>query len=202
FIPRTCIAPRFYSGRTMYLLPDGPVAGKPYAMLHQLMVEQKRFAFCTAVMNGKEQIMLMRPAEKLIAVEFLKYAAEVKAPGDLAPQLPNVTVPKKELDLARTLFDQLSEDKFELSAWTNHYNADLRKLIEAKVEGREVVTPPDEAEAPQVTDLMSALRRSLDQAKAKAAMPAARPSRIKKPSTAAKRTAARTTKPAARRRRA
>lgn len=202
FIPRTCIAPRFFSGRTMYLLPDGPIGGKPYAMLHQLMVESKRFAFCTAVMNGKEQIMLMRPAEKLIAIEFLKYAAEVKAPSDLSPQLAAVAVPKKELDLARTLFEQLSEDKFELGAWTNHYNDDLRKLIEAKVAGREVVTPPDEAEQPQVTDLMSALRRSLDQAKAKAAMPAARPARIKKPSTAAKRVAARTAKPAARRRRA
>ena len=203
FIPRGCIAPRYFSGRTMYLLPEGPVGGKPYAMLHQLMVESKRYAFCTAVMNGKEQIMLMRPAEKLIAMEFLKYAAEVKPPSDLSPQLHAVAVPKKELDLARTLFDQLSEDKFELAAWSNHYNDDLRKLIDAKVAGREVVTPPDEADAPQVTDLMSALRRSLDQAKAKATMPTAeaRPARIKKPSTAGKRVAARVAKPTARARR-
>jgi DNA end-binding protein Ku len=200
FIPRTCIAPRFFSGRTMYLLPDGPIGGKPYAMLHQLMVEQKRFAFCTAVMNGKEQIMLMRPIEKLIGVEFLKYAAEVKAPSELTPQLATVAVPKKELDLARTLFEQLSEEKFELGQWTNHYADDLRKLVEAKVAGQEVVTPPEEADGPQVTDLMAALRRSLDQAKAKATSPTAvRPKRLTKPSTAAKRAA---TPGAARRRRA
>ena len=204
FVSRTCIAPRFYSGRTMYLLPDGPVGGKPYAMLHQLMVEQKRFAFCTAVMNGKEQVMLMRPVEKLIGVEFLKYAAEVKPPSELTPQLAAVSVPKKELDLARTLFDQLTEEKFELGAWTNHYAEDLRKLIDAKVAGREVVTPPEEADAPQVTDLMAALRKSLDQAKAKAgktAPPPPRPARLTKPSTAAKRVAS-TTAAAARRRRA
>ena len=200
FVSRTCIAPRFFSGRTMYLLPDSPVGGKPYAMLHQLMVETKKFAFCTAVMNGKEQIMLLRPAEKLIACEFLKYAAEVKPPSELAPQLAAVAVPKKEFDLARMLFEQLSNDDFELGAWTNHYAEDLRKLVEAKVAGQEVVTPPEEAETPQVTDLMSALRKSLDQAKAKATISApARPSRLTKSSTAGKRVAA--TKPVARPRR-
>ena len=193
FVPRTCVAPRFFSGRTMYLLPDGPIGGKPYLMLHQLMTETKRYAFCTAIMNGREQIMLMRPAEGLLACEFLKYAAEVKPPSDLTPQLPSVNVPQKELTLARTLFDQLSDDKFELDAWTDHYNEDLRKLIDAKVQGQEITTPPDEAEQPQqVTDLMSALRKSLDQAKAKATFAAkspARPPRIKKPSTAGKRAA-------------
>jgi DNA end-binding protein Ku len=187
FIPRTCIPLRYLSGRTMYLLPDGPIGGKPYAMLHQLMTETKRYAFCTAVMNGKEQLMLMRPVEKLIGVEFLKYAAEVRAPSELAPQVPSVTVPKKELDLGRMLFDQLSEDGFELSRWTNHYADDLRKLIDAKVAGQDVVTPPDEVDAPQVGDLMASLRKSLEQAKAKAAVTPPRPARIKKPGTATKR---------------
>jgi DNA end-binding protein Ku len=194
FVPTNCIAPRFFSGRTMYLLPDGPIGGKPYMMLHQLMVEQKRFGFCTAVMNGKEQIMLMRPIENLIGLEFLKYAEEVKAPSELSPQVPNVSVPKKELDLARTLFDQLSDEKFELGNWTNHYSDDLRQLIDAKVKGQEIVQPPEEADQPVAGDLMSALRRSLDAAKANAAGPrlAARPKRTAKPGTAAKRVAART----------
>src|SRR5690606_41089359 len=100
FISRTCIAPRYFAGRTMYLLPDGPIGGKPYAMLHQLMVELKRFAFCTAVMNGREQLMLMRPIENLIGLEFLKYEAEVKAPSELSPQGPSATVPKEAEGLA------------------------------------------------------------------------------------------------------
>jgi DNA end-binding protein Ku len=200
FIPRSCIAPRFFSGRTMYLLPDGPVGGKPYNMLHQLMVESKRYGFCTAVMNGKEQIMLMRPVDKLIALEFLKYTAEVKPLSDLSPQVPDVPVPKKEIDLGRMLFEQLSDDGFKLSDWTNHYNEDLRKIVDAKVKGQDVVTPPEEGETPQVGDLMAALKKSLAQATAKSETAAAkRPARIKKASTAAKRATATT---AARRRRA
>ena len=190
FIPRTCIAPRFFSGRTMYLLPDGPVGGKPYGMLLQLMNEQKRFGFCTAVMNGKEQVMLMRPAENLIAVEFLKYAAEVRPPSEMSPQPAAVVVPKKELDLGRMLFEQLSEESFELGKWTNHYNEDLRKIVDAKVAGREVVTPPEEHDQPQVGDLMAALKRSLEQAKSKSGGASVKPPRITKPATATKRRAA------------
>ncbi|HQY88617.1 MAG TPA: hypothetical protein PK402_08155, partial [Tepidisphaeraceae bacterium] len=178
FIPKTCVAPRYYSGRTMYLLPDGPVGARPYLILHQLLTEQKKFAFCTAVNNGKEQIMLMRPAEKVLAIEYLKFAAEVKDPSDLGPQLPHVAIPKKEIDLARMLFEQLSNEDFEISEWTNHYADDLRKMVEAKVKGRDVVVPPDEAEEPQVGDLMAALQRSLNQAKA--ASVSRRPTRIKK----------------------
>jgi DNA end-binding protein Ku len=74
----------------------------------------------------------------------------------------------------------------------------LRKVIEAKVAGQEVVTPPEE-EQPQVTDLMAALRKSLDQAKARSASKtpelASRPARIKKPSTAAKRAASSSARP-------
>ena len=202
FIPRGCVAPRFFSGRTMYLLPDGPVGGKPYAMLRQLMVESKKFGFCTAVMNGKEQIMLIRPVDKLIALEFLKYTAEVKPPSDLSPQVPDVAVPKKEIELGRMLFDQLSDDGFKLSNWTNHYNEDLRKVVDAKVKGQDVVTPPEDGEQAEVGDLMAALKKSLAQAKAKSETESKpkRPSRIKKPATAAKRAAAAST--AARRRRA
>lgn len=203
FVPTNCIAPRFFSGRTMYLLPDGPIGGKPYAMLHQLMVEQKRFGFCSAVMNGKEQIMLMRPAENLIALEFLKYDAEVKAPSELSPQVPAVTVPKKELELARTLFDQLTDSNFDMSVWTNHYSDDLRKLIDLKVKGQDVVSPPDEVDQPVTGDLMTALRRSLDAAKAKASPAAtgprlARTKRGAKPATA-KRVAAHADHPPRRR---
>ena len=180
FVPMNCIAPRFFSGRTMYLLPDGPIGGKPYAMLRQLMVEQKRYGFCTAVMNGKEQIMLMRPIENLIGLEFLKYEAEVKPPSELSPQVPDVAVPKKELELARTLFDQLSDNAFELSDWSNHYSEDLRKMIDAKVKGQDVVTPPEENDQPVTGDLMAALRKSLDAAKAKAAPTGPRLARTKK----------------------
>lgn len=182
FISDKRIDPRFYSGRTMYLTPDGAIGGKPYVMLHQLLMEEKKVAFCTGVFNNRDQAMLLRPEEKLIAATFLRYESQVKPLAEFEPEIPSMSVDKKELDLGRTLVNQLVDPKFDFGKYTDHYNEELQKLVETKVEGKEIVASPAEEE-PQVINLMEALQKSLDQAKAKA-----RPPKITKPSTAGKAT--------------
>src|SRR5213078_3806872 len=44
FISPTAIDPVYYTGKTYYLVPDGPVGQKPYALLQQAMVDEKRHA--------------------------------------------------------------------------------------------------------------------------------------------------------------
>jgi len=184
FISDKRIDPRFYSGRTMYLTPDGAIGGKPYVMLHQLLAEEKKVAFCTGVFNNRDQTMLLRPEEKLIAATFLRFESEVKPLAEFEPEVPTMSIDKKELDLGRTLVNELVDPKFDFSKYVDHYNQELQKLVETKVEGKEIVASPAEEE-PQVINLMEALQKSLDQAKAKASPP-----RIAKPSTATKRTTA------------
>jgi DNA end-binding protein Ku len=53
------------------------------------------------------------------------------------------------------------EGELNLKDYQDEYREGLRKIIEAKVAGQEVVTP-EEQEPPKVVDLMEALRRSLD----------------------------------------
>lgn len=178
FILRDTIEPRYYSGRMMYLVPDGMIGKKPYAMLHQLMMQEKKIAFSTGVFSNKDQIMVLRPVGKLIAATFLCYQDEVRSPAEFEPEVPDVEVEKKELDLARTLVNQLSEDKFDFGAYKDTYSSQLEKLVEAKVAGKEIVAPPTEEE-PQVINLMEALQKSLDASKAKA-----KPPKIAAPATA------------------
>src|SRR3954452_13248564 len=45
FVPAGKIDPRYYSGRLMYLVPDGPVGHKPYAMLQRVLIDQTKMAF-------------------------------------------------------------------------------------------------------------------------------------------------------------
>lgn len=188
FIPEGQIDPRFYSGRTMYLTPDGAIGGRPYVMLQRLMTEEKRVAFCTGVFNNRDQIMLLRPEQKIIAATFLNYESEVKPLGEFEPEVPAIDIDKKELELGRTLVNQLAEDSFDFSKYTDQYAEELQKLVEAKVQGKEIVAVPAEEE-PQVINLMEALQKSLDQAKAKA-----KPPKVVAPSTAEKRGAATTRK--------
>ncbi len=74
-----------------------------------------------------------------------------------------MTVNERELAIASTLVDALAEP-FDPSKYHDHYREALLELIKAKTEGREVVAP--ESETPgQVTDIMEALRASLEQAR-------------------------------------
>jgi DNA end-binding protein Ku len=170
FIPLDAVEPRYYSGRMLYLVPDGVVGRKPYAMLQQIMSQEKRAAFSTGVFSNKEQIMLLRPVGKLIAATFLAYQDEVRSPAEFEPEVGDVEVDKKEMALARTLVGQLSEDKFDFGEYKDKYETELEKLIQKKVAGEEIVAAPTQ-EAPQVVNLMEALQKSLDAAKKKAKPP-------------------------------
>jgi len=184
FVAADEIDPRYYSGRTMYLVPDGALGKKPYALLHQLMKEQKRVAFSTGVFNNKDQIMLLRPIERMIGASFLSFEQEVKPTAEFDPEVPAVELEKKEMDLARTLISQLGDEEFKFANYVDQYAANLEKLVEAKVAGRDIVASPADEE-PQVINLMEALQRSLDENKAKA-----KPPRLIAPATAQKKTAA------------
>jgi DNA end-binding protein Ku len=83
-----------------------------------------------------------------------------------------------ELKVANQLIEALA-GKFDPSQYHDTFQENLKKLIKARLEGREL--PPVEKAAPApVTDLMAALRQSLEQvgrkkpaARAEAARPAA-----------------------------
>jgi DNA end-binding protein Ku len=169
---------RYLSGRTLYLVPDGVVGGKPYALLHKLMVEEGKVAFATGVFSNKEQTLLIRPVGRLLAASFLSFASELKSPAEFEPEVPEIALDEKEVALARTLVSQYGGEDFDFAKYTDQYAENLAKLVQAKVEGKQVVAPPAEEE-PQVINLMEALQKSLDAAKAKA-----KPPKLVAPSTA------------------
>ena len=68
--------------------------------------------------------------------------------------------------MAESLIDSMAGD-FQPDAYTDNYREALQEVIEAKVEGREVVAPPEEEGAPPAAvDLMAALRASVERARA------------------------------------
>ena len=164
FIEPACLDIRYYSGRTYYLAPDGPVAQKPYALLYKAMRENDRYAFAQVVMQGKEQIVLIRPVDGLLMMSFLNYQQEIKSPAEFQDEVPKHEIGPDEMKLAKTLMDALAVRDFDFSQYHDKYVENLTKLIEAKVSGQEIVAPAGE-EQPQVINLMEALQKSIDAAK-------------------------------------
>ena len=63
FIPSGMLDPVFHSGRTYYLVPDGLVGQKPYALLGRSMEEKSVQAMVQIILSGKEQLAVLRPLD-------------------------------------------------------------------------------------------------------------------------------------------
>jgi DNA end-binding protein Ku len=68
------------------------------------------------------------------------------------------------LALLAPVIDAATPDSFDLRQYKDSYTEKVRALIEAKVEGRELVAPPTE-EPPPILNLMDALKESVARAK-------------------------------------
>jgi Ku protein len=176
FVEEQEIDPVFYE-RSYYLEP-GERAEKPYALLLKALAERKLNAVATITMRQKEQLCVLRSHEGAIMLETLYYPDEIRL--ERGANLGNVKVSDRELEMAFTLIDILRRP-FDPSEYHDHYREALAQLIEAKLEGKEVVTTPA-AQDTRVFDLADALKRSVEAAKkAKPKPPARARSRATRP---------------------
>lgn len=159
FVSESEIDPVYYE-RSYYLEPDER-GEKPYALLLKALEKKGLAALATITMRKKEQLCAIRPRDGVILLETLFYPDEIrKAP---AVDLDGVRVNDRELDMAFTLIELLRKP-FDPEEYHDHYREALEQLIEAKMEGREVVASPEERDT-KVIDLADALRRSVEQAR-------------------------------------
>lgn len=175
FVEEQEIDPVFYE-HSYYLEPDERGA-KPYALLLKALEKKKLSAVGSITIRKKEQLCVIRPLNGAIMLETLFYPDEIRQERGI--DLDKVKVSERELDMAFTLIELLKRP-FDPSEYKDHYREALAQLIEAKLEGKQVVTSPPTAEA-GVFDLAEALKRSVAAAKkGKAKAPAgtrARPAR-------------------------
>lgn len=162
FVPSDAIDPIYHSGKTYYLVPDGPVGQKPYALLRQGMEESGLQGVAQVVIGKKEQLVLIRPMENLIAMTVLDYESQVKKASAFEDEIVETEAADEEIQLTMTLLKGLERDELDLADYPDKYTQKLTQLIEAKVEGKELVTPPAEEE-PEVINLMEALKASVQQ---------------------------------------
>src|SRR5262249_48047446 len=128
FIEPDALDPVYFSGRTYYLVPDGPIGQRPYVLFHQGMEDEKKCAIAQVVMHGKEQVVLLRPMGKLIAMEMLSFDSQIVKPsnfeGEIAPQEPGGA----ELDLVKTLIKASTAKKLEFEKYKDTYTDKLTQL--------------------------------------------------------------------------
>jgi DNA end-binding protein Ku len=184
FVPLEEVDPIFFD-RTYFLTPASSAAARrPYVLLQNAMQETGTAALGRFVLAGKEKLCLIRPKGDVLALETLFVNEDVKSDEELDDLVSEVEVKAAELDLARQVIASLAAE-FDPVALKSEYRANLRELLEAKLDGREMPRPEPVTETP-VVDLMEALKRSVAEARAKkpAASKKAAGSKAKKPTAA------------------
>jgi DNA end-binding protein Ku len=185
FVPSEQIDPIYYA-KSYYLEPE-KTAVKPYVLLREALEESEMVALVKVAIRNREQLATLRVREGVIVLETMIWPDEVRE-ADFGFLDDDIELRPQERQMARSLVESMSGD-FEPELYTDNYREALQSVIEAKIEGREVV----EAEEPQptagnVVDLMSALRASVNAAKksrGQAEAPAAKKAPAKKAATKA-----------------
>jgi len=171
-----------YVDRAYYLAPDGPMAAEAFAVMREGM--EGKAGIGKVALYGREYLVAIRPQKKGLVMYTLHHDAEIRS-IDQIEELSSVPskVKPEEMKLARQVIATFDAE-LNLKEYKDEYTEGLRRIIEAKIAGEEVVAP-DVQEPAKVVDLMEALRRSLNSVSttkkkpAKAALTVARKSKVK-----------------------
>lgn len=156
-VPATLYDAPYYAG------PDGDVAAKTFSLLIATLKESGKLGIGKVVLRDRESVVLLAPEENGLLLYKLRYPNEIRKITEV-PKLDGVAPDKKELELATTLVDSMTK-KFDEIELKDTYKDAVKDLIQAKIEGKEVVTVEEE-EKP-VVDIMTALKQSIDNASKK-----------------------------------
>jgi DNA end-binding protein Ku len=158
FTDDTAIDP-IYVDRAYYLAPDGGVATDAFAVMREGM--QGKAGIGKLALYGREYLVAIRPQKKGLVMYTLHHDAEIRS-IDTIEELNSVPakVKPEEIKLAKQVIGTF-ESELNLKDYKDDYKEGLRRIIDAKIAGEEIVAP-EVQEPPRVVDLMEALRRSLD----------------------------------------
>ncbi len=171
FVGLTEIPPLYYD-RPYYVVPTDDLAEDAYRVVRDALRQANKVGLGQLTMRGREHLCALRPCGDGILLETLHYADEIKEADPLFSQIEDDPADADLLEVATQLIDRKT-GKFDASAFTDHYDAALRDLIDQKRKSKKTPrarTGDDDApSAENVVDLMSALKESLKKDGAKKA---------------------------------
>jgi len=178
FVPIAAVDP-IYFAKSNLLGPDKGGA-KAYRLLHEAMTSTGRVAIARHSTRGRLDLVLVRPMKRGLVLHGLHYADEVRGFDEIELG-EDIALKPGEIDLAKQLVLQLSQEAFEPARYEDEYRQALVAAIDRKVAGEEVVAAPRAEAREQIVDLVEALKRSLAERDAAAESGA---QRVRKPARA------------------
>jgi DNA end-binding protein Ku len=163
FTPSEEIDPIYYQ-RSYYLAPD-ELGIKAYGLLRKALSDTDRVAVAKVAIRDKERLATLRVRDNVLVLETMYWPDEIRAAR--FPEIEqDIEVREQEFKMAQTLIDSLTED-FDPTQYRDRYRDAVLEAVDQKIQGKEIVAPVAAEEAPAVVDLTEALKRSLEEVKAR-----------------------------------
>lgn len=170
FVPEVQVDPLLYD-KAYYLEPER-TAAKPYALLREALVATERVAVVKVALRQRETLAVLRVRGQVICLQTVLWPDEVREP-DFEVGAPGVELKPAELTMAASLVESLAAD-FDPTQYADGYREAVRSLVEEKIASGEVRRAPAAATSSggedgdgEVVDLMAALQRSVERARAR-----------------------------------
>ncbi|MBD7949017.1 MULTISPECIES: non-homologous end joining protein Ku [Oerskovia] len=166
FVPNDQIDPMLLD-RSYYLEPDSS-SNKAYVLLRRTLEETDRTAIVKFALRQRTRLAALRVRDDVLVLQTLLWADEVREAAFPTLDEP-AKVSAKELAMSSQLVESFAAD-FTPEEYQDDYQAQLRQLIEAKIEAGDTFSTEGTfgeqeekgGEGAEVIDLMEALRRSVE----------------------------------------
>src|SRR5215217_7194714 len=152
--------------KSYYLGPSDAENASSYALLRDALAKTNRAGIAKFVMRGKEYLATIRADGNVLVLETMFFADEIRDPDKEVGDLPNKSSGGKQLSMAVDLIEAMSGE-WKPSEYEDTYTERVKELVETKRKGKEVVFTEEEPEATTPTDLVAALRASVEAARSR-----------------------------------
>jgi DNA end-binding protein Ku len=164
-----------YFDNAYFVAPGEEMGEDAFVVLRDALKKSGKIALGQITISNKEKIAAIRPYDKGLVLETLRYDDEVRKPDALFRNIPAAAGAKEQIALAEQLIRKKTSP-FRPEKFKDTYQEALLGLIEAKMHNRKLPVPREPRRPENVVNIMDALKRSLEQSESRKA-PAAKKKR-------------------------
>ena len=166
--------PEFFE-KPYFVVPDGANQTEAFTVIRKALQSTGKAGIGKIAFGGREHLIAVTapseakddtPAGRGLMAYTLRFAEELRDPGEYFAEIKKTTVDADQLSLAKELI-QRKAAKFAPGDFKDEYEAALKQMVEAKVNHAPL---PKEEPAPRsgkVINLMDALRKSVSSGSSK-----------------------------------
>lgn len=149
-----------------YIVEPAKEAKKTYTLLREALKKSGKVGLAKFVLRNTEHLGILKVEDNAILLIQIRFDQDLRSPTEA--KIPDdVKIAKKELDMALSIIEQLT-DKFEPEKYKDTYKDELLKLIKKKSKEKgkpakkEETTEKPKAKKGAADDLLEQLKASLE----------------------------------------